>query len=970
MRQLKSFFSLLLLAAFIPGLVVATAASARVTEEWVARYAGGHPVDYPHAIDIDGEGNVYLTGHSPGQGTCKDYVTVKYDANGNELWVSRYNGLGNDDDIPVAMTVDQNGSVYVTGHSQGSGTGRDFATVKYDTNGNQLWVARYNGPGNGNEHPYAIAVDDSGNVYITGYSEDSDSKLDCTTIKYNSAGSQLWVARYKGSCTYSGTSGKALAVDGNSSVYVVARDCGPSGAALSTIKYDNNGNEIWAARYDSPGAGLSSKAVIQVDGLGNVYVGGGTGTGAYFDFATFDFVTVKYDSNGNERWARRYNGPADDFDSVQDLAVDGTGSVYVTGASVGLGTDSDFATIKYDAGGNELWVSRYNGAGNGSDSSVFLTIDGGGEVRVVGYGQASAGDREFVEVKYSTNGSELEVVHYNGPDDLDDRFSGHCLVGDVNGNLYVTGSGGYPEWGTYADYTTIKYNSGGTPLWVARLNGTGEGADSDHAASMTVDDSGNVYVTGTGNGYATVKYSDRGNELWVAHYSGGNGGDHAEDVAVDGNGNVYVTGRSMGVGTGWDYATMKYDSDGNEVWLARYDGPANQDDKARAIALDDQGNVYVTGSSVGSGTSCDYATVKYNANGNQLWVSRYDGSESGYDSPCAIAVVTDGCVYVSGTARSGSYSMTTIKYDSNGDQLWLAQLDNGNAYDMAVDSNGNAYVTGGGTGYISVKYDTNGNELWVAQYTGLNELPDTAQAIAVGGDGNVYVTGKSDVFWDWPSTSDCATVKYDANGNEIWAARYDSNSNSEGTRVAIDYQGNVYVSVYDFDEDNHNVLIMYSPSGMEVWIARYSGPGTDFYPVDLALNGRNVYVTGTSYVPTTKDDYTTVKYVPPFCECAMVPDATVIPRGGTLGFQASVTNNTGGLIKVLFGTTVTRPNGNETGFIWGPLLLGLAPDQTKSGHKTHIIPLTLPLGIYTYNGYTGGYGSIYDECQFDFEVIP
>jgi hypothetical protein len=108
----------------------------------------------------------------------------------------------------------------------------------------------------------------------------------------------------------------------------------------------------------------------------------------------------------------------------------------------------------------------------------------------------------------------------------------------------------------------------------------------------------------------------------------------------------------------------------------------------------------------------------------------------------------------------------------------------------------------------------------------------------------------------------------------------------------------------------------------------------------------------------------------PVFECELIPDATVIPRGGTLGFQASVTNGTGEMGKVLFGTTVTKPNGNQTGFIWGPLLLGLAPYQTKSGHKIHRLPSGFELGTYTYHGYVGGYGDIYDECRFDFEVVP
>ena len=149
-----------------------------VYEAWVARYNG--PVDgYDIGVDVgvDGSGNVYVTGSSTGRGTSTDYATIKYDASGAQQWVAWYNGPGNLYDNPNQLAVDPSGNVYVTGYSW-AGTDYDYATIKYDPFGSEQWVARYNGPGNQYDQAYDLAVDGSGNVYVTGYSYGSDTYND------------------------------------------------------------------------------------------------------------------------------------------------------------------------------------------------------------------------------------------------------------------------------------------------------------------------------------------------------------------------------------------------------------------------------------------------------------------------------------------------------------------------------------------------------------------------------------------------------------------------------------------------------------------------------------------------------------------------------------------------------------------------------------------------------------------------
>jgi len=421
-----------------------------------------------------------------------------------------------------------------------------------------------------------------------------------------------WVARYNGPGNYY-DSVNAIALDISGNVYVTGKSYG-SGTDYdyATVKYNSSGAEQWVARYNGPGNSVDEANVITTDSSGNVYV-----TGESYDSGTsYDYATIKYNSSGVEQWVARYNGPGNyPSDYAYAIVLDISGNIYVTGESYGSGTSWDYATIKYDIAGIEQWVVRYNGPGNGYDSAGDIALDDSGNVYVTGLSESSVTSRDYATIKYNSSGSQQWVVRYNGPGNGYDEADDITL--DNLGNVYVTGdSAGSGSWPDYYDYATIKYNSSGSQQWVARYNGTGN--DTDYVYAMALDSSGNVYVTGDSDGsgtlsdYATIKYNSSGSQQWVARYNGtGNKSDWAEAIAIDSSGNVYVTGSIDGAGTSQDYATIKYNSSGVQQWVARYIGPGNDFDRATAIALDSWGNVYVSGNSYISGFYSDYATIKY-----------------------------------------------------------------------------------------------------------------------------------------------------------------------------------------------------------------------------------------------------------------------------------------------------------------------------------------------------------------------
>lgn len=438
----------LILALVIFGLAVSMA-QAQVSQEWVARYASPTSFsDIPYAMTVDAAGGIVVTGTGATAGS-NDWATIKYSSSGVQEWLRSLDGGGND--AAAAIATDQAGNIYVTGSSAG---GLYSMTAKYTAVGDRLWIQNFTTTGEG-DAGVDVAVDHDGNVYVTGYNVETATGFDIVTIKYSPGGVELWVRRFGGS---GDDSPAAIACDA-SGVYVT----GSSNGDYTTIKYDFDGVQQWVRSYNGTGNGNDSPADLMVDTAGNIYVTGqSTGVGTNVDYAT-----IKYDGSGDEQWARRYDGPAttlaSDYDRAVALAVDASGNVFVTGNS-----SDDFATVKYDAAGTEVWVRRYSGPAAGADWATAVAVDGSGNSYVTGssYGSSTT-QYDFATLSYDPSGAVRWTERYNGPgNNYDTPYS----IAVHSGDVYVTGSS--TGSGTALDYTTIKYASTVTSVESGSPRGT------------------------------------------------------------------------------------------------------------------------------------------------------------------------------------------------------------------------------------------------------------------------------------------------------------------------------------------------------------------------------------------------------------------------------------------------------------------------------------------------------------------
>ena len=402
-----------------------------------------------------------------------------------------------------------------------------------------------------------VAVDNSGNIIVTGYVDstidfggdyilNSFGACDIFVAKYDSIGNIMW-AKHAGSKSYD--YGYSVAVDKNGNIYVTGV-YSDSANFDSNILYTGGGEDVFIAKYSSSGQLLwirhgggeydDYSYGVTTDKQGNVIIIGGYEYDANFNSVYLhgpginNIFIVKYDSLGNILWAK--NGGSNGYNLGESVVTDSQNDVIITGSisdTTTFGTSNiipigstDIMVAKYDASGNLIWIRHAGGAGYddyGTDLStdkndnIYITGDFSGVASFGGIQVSSANNTDIFAAKYDMNGNPIWVK----TESYDIYNYGGSICSDPAGNISVTGTA-YPPG--YIPPPRDTLNKDRRNIKIPRKIYS-KAYKPDQTASL------DQYLL-------IVRYNKDGKKLWnKSVYSAGNGG-----IKNAPNGDLILTG--------------------------------------------------------------------------------------------------------------------------------------------------------------------------------------------------------------------------------------------------------------------------------------------------------------------------------------------------------------------------------------------------------------------------------------------
>lgn len=778
----------------------------------VARYNGPDSKDdVGLAVATGLDGSIYVAGYSdyirPSGKTSRNWLVLKYasDLSGPPV-VATYKHYGELPDKACGVAVDENGNVFVAGTIEDDNP--DFFVIKYTKDLAVISSATFNS--GGYDHAYGVALDSSGNVFIVGtFFAGGLNYNDYMVVKFNN--DLVFVS----SATYNGGNNdipSGIAVH-NDEVVISGRRRDPSTAIYEfyTIKYDNSLTTVLDSYV---GTQTDDTFGVSVDGYGNITVLG------YRDANPDYFYTVKYNWGLDDTLGEHLLNPGPNG-QPGGIAVDKYGNIFVAGKfwNDAASCEYDYVVAKYfgrfiadsvtPSSVEQNTSSDITITGNFLDNSLVSFNSGSGiEIETVNQIDANRIDVHInvlrgakpgpkdIEVRMQNSSSTLSGAFTvtespNTPFDneliklAETRFSVDdvsCSAAgvaiDAQGNIFVIGN----IYDGENDFLTLKYDANLILKSSVTAEGTNIG-DKNVAHDIAVDSDGDIFVAGEtdapgGENSLIIKYDNDLKTVSARKISGFNGKCRAYGIAFDKTPgeNLIITGERISNSPGAHYECFIELRDKSDLSLSGGQPPVYHSEgfrhaRARDVVVDSDNNIFITGYTRSPVALSDvYITLKYPGGITGTPIKTYYNGNNGNDRANGITVAPDGGVIVTGRSSNGNDDdFCTIKYsneltDPVVDRLNGPGYDKDQAYSVAVDGDGNAFVTGvtfSESGYgdiLTVKYDKYMNIAASAVYD-IDNRRDLARDVAIDKDGNVIVVGRSEKA-PGTKTFDIVVIKY------------------------------------------------------------------------------------------------------------------------------------------------------------------------------------------------------------------
>jgi uncharacterized delta-60 repeat protein len=713
--------------------------------QWKYNYNGvGNEKDQIVDMQIDNAGNIYITGTGGLSGSpfyFSDVVCCKLNPSGQLLWETYLNYPLNTNviDFPLYLNLDAQSNLFISGKIKSS------ELCKLDSAGNILWFGSAIAI---TQNINDVVLDDAASIYLAENN---------SIVKYDSTGTFQWQKSF-----FAANPGKLNSLGHrNGNLYATGFVDSLSQLRSLTLKITLNGDTVWSSLNTlSPGSNDNGEKII-CHKDGDLTILGNSQTVSQ----QYNLMALRYDSSGTLLWSQQFDDSLHQNDNFIDAAADSSKNIYA--GAIAFLFNNSYCALKINSSGVLGWIDVKEVFQGYDDVGLKIRKDNFENIIVAGLSRSRVYSDDIVVLKYDSAGSliwEKRIETQKNYSYLEQ------LTIDSDDNIYVCGA---TIDGLKTNYLLSKLDSTGNTVFQENISSAFNTIFSSYAC--TTDDAKNIFLlcstedSTNSNNLVVLKYDSVGNKLWEKIISDSAKSNDNECLIVTKHSIFYCAYSVLNqLANQKDIGVAKFDSSGNVLWKNNFNSIGSQLDLEIKMQVDDEENIIVTG--ISGSINREMLVLKYDSSGSLLWSTVLTNLNNGSNIPADMALDEAGNIYITGRSDStGGSRCLTLRINTDGSVAWMhtfnAPLTNFPAMGTAITAgDGYLFVTGSciDTAFVEnilvLVYDTWGNEIYVDTYPSTGPINSCEGAdIVYGGHGSFYLTGQTDSF---EHAIDYVTMKY------------------------------------------------------------------------------------------------------------------------------------------------------------------------------------------------------------------